>query len=433
MSRTILALCTVFPEPNSSAAGQHLLSLLQAFANSGDEIHVASAAQQDQSAPDLSTLGFHTHTIALNCSSFNAWVSELQPDIVFYDRFMLEEQFSWRVRESVPSAMHVLDTEDLHSLRQLRHDIIKRQAFCDVSWPALKALHQHHQVMYHPLAVREIGSILRSDLSLIISPIEMQILAHCYPILAEQLHHCPFLLSDIDKHPIGFAERKDFVFIGNYRHAPNWDAVRVLAQHVWPAIRQQLPNAQCHIYGAYTPPKAQQLHQPNKGFYIQGYAKDAPATVRQARVQLAPLRFGAGLKGKVCEAIRCHTPIVTTDIGWEGITTELPQAALHCEEDIQRFAALAVKLYTQENAWNDFNHMAQDALTKHFDTAVHRQELIDKVNSLLKRLPEHRSQLFLQQMLTQQQHASHKYMSQWIEAKQSIAQLSVPPQIPVID
>ena len=209
---------------------------------------------------------------------------------------LLEEQFSWRVHESVPSAMHVLDTEDLHSLRQLRHDIIKRQAFCDVSWPALKALHQHHQVMYHPLAVREIGSILRSDLSLIISPIEMQILAHCYPILAEQLHHCPFLLSAIDKHPIGFAERKDFVFIGNYRHAPNWDAVRVLAQHVWPAIRQQLPNAQCHIYGAYTPPKAQQLHQPNKGFYIQGYAKDALATVRQARVQLAPLRFGAGLK-----------------------------------------------------------------------------------------------------------------------------------------
>ena len=88
MSRTILALCTVFPEPNSSAAGQHLLSLLQAFADSGDEIHVASAAQQDQSAPDLSTLGFHTHTIALNCSSFNAWVSELQPDIVFYDRFI---------------------------------------------------------------------------------------------------------------------------------------------------------------------------------------------------------------------------------------------------------------------------------------------------------------------------------------------------------
>ena len=433
MSRTILALCTVFPEPNSSAAGQHILSLLQAFAHTGDEVHVASAAQHDDAAPDLSSLGFETHSIALNCSSFNTWVSALQPDIVVYDRFMLEEQFSWRVRESVPSAMHVLDTEDLHSLRQLRQDIIKRQAFCDVSWPALKALHQDHQVMHHPLAIREIGSILRSDLSLIISDVEMQLLTHCYPIAAAQLHHCPFLLPDADKHPIAFAQRKDFVFIGNYRHAPNWDAVRVLAEHIWPVIRQQLPNVQCHIYGAYTPPKAQQLHQPSKGFHIQGYAKEALATVRHARVQLAPLRFGAGLKGKVCEAIRCHTPVVTTDIGWEGIAKGLPHASLHCEDDIQQFAALAVELYTQENAWLDFNQMALQALSSHFNSDAHRHALVAKVNTLFQALPEHRSQLFLQQMLTQQQHAAHKYMSQWIEAKQSIAQLSAQRQTPETD
>lgn len=433
MSRTILALCTVFPEPNSSAAGQHLLSLLRVFAETGDKIHIASAAQQDDSAPDLGYMGYEVHSVALNCSSFNVWVRELQPDIVFYDRFMLEEQFSWRVRESVPKAMHVLDTEDLHSLRHLRQDIIKRQAFCDVSWPALKDLHQHHHVMHHPLALREIGSILRSDLSLIISPVEMEILTHCYPIAAAQLHHCPFLLPDKDDIPTPFTERKDFVFIGNYRHAPNWDAVRVLAQHIWPEIRQQLPNAQCHIYGAYTPPKAQQLHQPHKGFHIQGYAKDALATMRQAKVQLAPLRFGAGLKGKVCEAIRCHTPIVTTDIGWEGISNTVPHVSLHSEADIQQFAAVAIELYTCENTWHDFNQIAQQELDKHFNTVQHSQALVHVVNDLFNTLPAHRSQLFLQQILTQQQHASHKYMSQWIEAKQTIAQLSAPYQTPEID
>ena len=228
----ILAIGTVWPEPKSSAAGQHLLSLLLSLQASGATIHFASSAQADAQSCDLETLGFHTQPIALNCSSFDAYIEQLQPDVVIFDRFLIEEQFSWRVRKTCPNAITILDTEDLHSLRQLRHDIVKRAPDQDVSYPALAELHQHHHIFHHPLAVREIASILRSDVSLIISSVEHAILTHIYQVPAAQLLYCPFLLpptsaacaavADTRNTLPDFAKRRDFVFIGNYRHAPTW-------------------------------------------------------------------------------------------------------------------------------------------------------------------------------------------------------------------
>ena len=168
-----------------------------------------------------------------------------------------------------------------------------------------------------------------------------------YPIASHILHHCPFLVppitSKIQSRWLDYEARRDFVFIGNYRHAPNWDAVQVLAKTIWPQIRSQIPDAKCYIYGAYTPAKAQQFHQPKKGFYIAGWAQDAQDVLAKARVNLAPLRFGAGLKGKIFDAMQVGTPTVMTDIAAEGIFMSATNAPTsHSSTDDHHQAIVAV-------------------------------------------------------------------------------------------
>ena len=213
---------------------------------------------------------------------------------------MMEEQFGWRVEKHSPQALRLLDTEDLHCLRNARHNALKQQ----------RALTSRD--LASDLAIREVSSILRCDLSLMISDVEIELLKDRFRVCSSLLHHCRFMLPNIDSNvQAGWPEynrRQHFISIGNFRHEPNWDAVLHLKQTIWPLIRKQLPQAEIHIYGAYPPPKATQLHNEKQGFKVLGWAKNAQSVMKSARVCLAPLRFGAGIKGKLAEAMLCGTP-----------------------------------------------------------------------------------------------------------------------------
>ncbi len=121
----VLVIGYVWPEPNSSAAGSHMMSLLKLFRTQGWQVEFASPAQRTEHMEDLAQYGISSADIALNCSSFDAYLGELKPDIVMFDRFMMEEQFGWRVDKYAPNALKILDTEDLQCLRGARHEAHK--------------------------------------------------------------------------------------------------------------------------------------------------------------------------------------------------------------------------------------------------------------------------------------------------------------------
>jgi glycosyltransferase involved in cell wall biosynthesis len=419
----ILVLGYVWPEPNSSAAGKHMLSLLQAFQSAGWEITFASPALQGEHKIDLNALGIKEQKIALNCHSFDIFISDLQPDVVLFDRFMLEEQFAWRLAQYCPKALRILDTEDMHSLRNARHLALKQQRQMN-----LDDLNSEQ-------AKREIAAIFRCDLSLIISDFEYQLLQNHYNVPANLLIHTPFML-ELDKVALpktDYSQRQHFICIGNFRHEPNWDAVLWLKQTIWPLIRQQLPQAELHVYGAYPPPKATQLHNAKQGFILKGWAKDAEQVMTQARVCLAPLRFGAGIKGKLSEAMLCGTPSVTTDVGREGMgqlpTTELSDTGLnwpgkYIEFDVvqqdntaQQLAGVAVELYQNQQQWQACQELGFKWLHQNFDGQKISRKLMHRINSLLINLEHHRATNFIGQMLQHHQYKSTQYMAQWIEAK----------------
>ena len=403
----VLVIGYVWPEPNSSAAGQHMMSLLTLFMQQGWSVSFASPAVQGEHKVNLTELGISEHSIALNCSSFDDFILSQAPDVVVFDRFMLEEQFGWRVAKHCPNALRLLDTEDMHSLRDARHRAFKQDK--DITESDLKG----------DLALREVASIYRCDLSLIISSVEHTLLQKTFDVPPYLLYHCPFMLDveDIKQgYPsLSFSQRQHFVSIGNFRHEPNWNAVLWLKSEIWPLIRQALPTAELHIYGAYPPPKATQLHNPKQGFHIKGWAQDAKAVMVNAKVCLAPLRFGAGIKGKLAEAMLCNTPSVTTTIGAEGMCDEAlwPGAIAN---NAKEFAQKAVALYKDEGLWQRGQQHIQQALLG-FDKRTIGPALISHIIETKRTLSAHRLKNFTGSMLQHHHHKSTQYMAQWIEAK----------------
>ena len=164
MNKKLLVIGFVWPEPKSSAAGSRMLQLIDQFQNQGYDVTFASAANTSNHTFDLSRLNINTQAILLNDSSFDVFVKNLNPDVVLFDRFMSEEQYGWRVSEQCPNALRVLDTEDFHGLRKAREVALKQNVEVSIT---------HLQ---NDITKREIASIYRSDISLMISEAEIDLL-----------------------------------------------------------------------------------------------------------------------------------------------------------------------------------------------------------------------------------------------------------------
>ncbi|WP_341520008.1 glycosyltransferase [Pseudomonas sp. G.S.17] len=418
----VLIIGYVWPEPRSSAASGHMMQLIQCFLEQGWQITFASPATEGEHVADLAALGIARVHIELNNSSFDAFVGELAPDIVLFDQFMIEEQFGWRVEKHCPDALRVLETSDLQSLRNTRHLQLK-QFLENSSQPddLTDYFESSEATVYSAMATgdlaqREVAALYRCDLSLMTSDAEIQLLTARFGMPAALLHWCPLMVDGLGTAPPSFEERANFLSIGNFRHAPNWDAVLWLKNAVWPLIRQQLPKAQLHIYGAYTPPKATALHNPAQGFHIMNWAEDALQVMSRARVCLAPLRFGAGIKGKIVDAMLCGTPTVTTPIGAEAMHGERPWPGT-IASSAAAIAEAAIRLYQHRSLWQEAQQAGWALLEARYQHRQHCASLIERITELRQTLQEHRSANFTGAMLRHHHHKSTKYMAQWIEAK----------------
>jgi glycosyltransferase involved in cell wall biosynthesis len=409
VNQRVLILGFVWPEPNSSAAGGRMVQLISIFKEQGFEVTFASSASDSDYMIDLESLAVAKKSIALNCSSFDVFVKELNPSIVLFDRFMMEEQYGWRVAENCPEAIRLLDTEDLHCLRLARQKAFKenRQFTTD-------------DLLVEDVAKREIASILRSDISFMISEFEMELLQSVFKIDNKLVYYLPLLLEPIDDSTIQnfpfFEDRKNFVFIGNFLHEPNWNAVQYLKETIWPLIRNQKPEAILQIYGAYPSQKVLQLHKPTEGFHIMGRANDAQEVVRNARVVLAPLRFGAGIKGKLVEAMQCGTPSVTTTIGAESMCGDLPWNGF-ITDDAQVFADKAIEMYQDKNLWLKAHENGFKIIEKRYLKSLFEEGLINHILNLQSHLKQHRLDNFMGTLLQHHTLTSTKYMARWIEEK----------------
>ncbi len=392
----------IFPEPDSTAAGKRILQLIDFFIRHEFRITFLSAANSSQQSFDLSSKNIETHIIQLNDSSFDHLVKKLQPDFVLFDRFMTEEQFGWRISETCSGAIKILDTEDLHFLRKAREKAFKQNRKME------------NADLISDVFKREIASILRCDLSLIISEYEMNLLKEKFKIDESILHYLPIFVEP-NYSSNTFSERKNFISIGNFLHEPNWQTVLQLKK-IWPLIRKQIPEAEIHLYGAYPSDKAFQLHQPKEGFHIKGRAENLAETLKKHRIMLAPIPFGAGIKGKLLDAMQFGLPSVTSSIGAEGMNGNLKWSGFIADSE-EDFIEKSVQLYQDESSWKKAQENGYRILTERFSKVDFEDSFISKLKEVAANIDEHRNKNFLGQILQHHQLQSTKYMSRWIEEK----------------
>jgi glycosyltransferase involved in cell wall biosynthesis len=396
-----LILGKVWPEPSSTAAGRRTSDVIRSLQAAGWRVSFACAAQPSMYRLDLDALGVNAHSVQPNDSAFDAWIAELAPDVVVFDRFMIEEQFGWRVEQACPQSLRVLDTSDLHCLREARQAQLKQGGTLD---------------LYNEVALREIAAIHRSDLTLMISEYEMQVLRKQFAIPEGQIAYWPFGLEHSDCKFTEFEARRHFIMIGSFMHPPNVDAARWCKQAIWPHIRKALPNAELHCYGSYGDKYKGELHAPKVGFHYKGRAEDALATMATYRVNLAPLRYGAGLKGKVFDGFQTGTPSVATPIAAEGIAGTMDWGCA-IADDPQQFADAAIEVYANAAQWADVQAQGQRTARQRFDAAEWQPQLPKLLEHARSNLTVNRQKQFTGRMLRHHHHRSTEFMSRWIEAK----------------
>jgi glycosyltransferase involved in cell wall biosynthesis len=275
-------------------------------------------------------------------------------------------------------------------------------------------------LLVEDVAKREIASILRCDLSFMIAEYEIELLQTIFKIDSKLLYYLPLILDPIDTSTIqnlpSFEDRKNFIFIGNFLHEPNWNAVQYLKETIWPLIRKQMPDAILQIYGAYPSQKVLQLHQPKQGFNIMGRADNAQEMVRNVRIVLAPLRFGAGIKGKLVEAMQFGTPSITTTIGAESMYGDLSWNGF-IADDSQVFADKSVELYQDKTLWLKAQENGFRIIEKRYLKSLFESDFVEHILKVQTHLKQHRLHNFMGTLLQHHTLTSTKYMSRWIEEK----------------
>ena len=252
-------------------------------------------------------------------------------DVAIFDTFVAEEMFSHFVHAQYPQCLKVLDLQDFHSLRRLRQSVVEEAQgteyetkFGDFRSVLRAAPDQENSELFS----REFASMVRSDLVVTCSDFEQQLLRERY-----RLPHVELLTffnegARADKRLQDLRRRRNFVWIGNQTHAPNADSLRVLVEDIWPRIHRRLPDAELHVFGSNFQREFSNLEQHGLNMRSCGLM-DRLARLQNYRVMLAPIRFGAGIKGKISDAWQHGLPVVTTPVGAEGMFRHSANEALY--------------------------------------------------------------------------------------------------------
>jgi O-antigen biosynthesis protein len=355
--RQILIVDAALPQPDRDSGSLRLVNLLRLLIEQGAHVvFLAAHGHRDGDYPAaLQALGvecwFKPHI-----GRATAWMREhgSRFDTVMLSRHHIASEFLPLVRRHAPDAGVIFDTVDLHYLRESRGADLARHA-------ALKKSAERTRG-------QELQLIRGSDITLVVSPLEKQLLAEDAPgARVEILSN----LHEIAGSGSRYAQRKDLVFVGGFHHPPNTDAVRWFGEQVFPLIRQRLPEVRFHCIGSDPPDHILALgNQP--GIEIHGHVPDLSPYMDDVRIAVAPLRFGAGVKGKINLSMAHGQPVVATSCAVEGMYLR-DETDVLVADDAQAFAAAVVRLYQDEAMWNRLAANGLENVRRHFSLESARE------------------------------------------------------------
>jgi len=348
--RRILVIDEAVPRPDRDSASLRQFNLLRMLR--GEGAHVAflptGLAHAGQATAALQALGVETWHAPF-VRSVPAWLKAhaARFDVIVLTRHHVAGSFAPLLRQHAPAARLVFDTIDLHYLRERRGAELAGDA------AGIRAAEATRQ--------RELAAMRACDLTLVVSSEELAQLQRDAPeVRVELLSN----LHEVAGPGASYEERADLVFVGGFRHPPNVDAMLWFGREVFPLVRRQLPQVRLHCIGAEPPAEVQALAR-EPGIQVHGHVPDLAPYMDQVRLAVAPLRFGAGVKGKVNLSMAHGQPVVATSCAVEGMHLR-DGVDVAVADDAEGFAAAVVALYQDRERWQAQARAGLDNVRRHF-------------------------------------------------------------------
>jgi len=267
-------------------------------------------------------------------NSVEAYVSHFGDfyDVVMLFRPGVATKVLHLLRDQLKQAKLIYNTVDLHFLRFEREAIVSNQP----------------EIMQESIRSKEIelNLIKLADLSTVVSSYEYDLLKGIDPSL--KIAHLPYsrgLANAISP----FKKRDGLLFVGGFQHTPNVDAIRFFCTEIYPLILNKIPNCILHVVGSNCPDEVLQLQSEN--IKVHGFVEDLASILQSVKVNLVPLRYGAGIKGKLGGAMAAGLPSVSTTLGVEGMALKDGDDGVFIADDLQLFANYVVNLTADEALW----------------------------------------------------------------------------------
>lgn len=287
-------------------------------------------------------------------------------DLVIISRVVTANKVMDQVINYCQKAKIIYDTVDLHFLRE------QRAADCTSSEKQAKL------ELASQMKKTEISIMHQADATWVVSHYEKQLLNQEYPELpvhiVSNIHGLNFTAEFNN-----FSQRKDFMFIGGFEHKPNIDAVSYFCKNILPFVFLKLPNIQFHIVGSKPTPEI--LDLATEQIIVHGFVADIDPIFENIRLTIAPLRYGAGVKGKINTSMSYAVPVVATQIAAEGMFLEDGVDVLMAESD-EDFADAIIKLHEDKKLWNKLSKNSLNNIEKYFSFKAAQHNIKESLNEL---------------------------------------------------
>jgi GT2 family glycosyltransferase/tetratricopeptide (TPR) repeat protein/MoaA/NifB/PqqE/SkfB family radical SAM enzyme/glycosyltransferase involved in cell wall biosynthesis/2-polyprenyl-3-methyl-5-hydroxy-6-metoxy-1,4-benzoquinol methylase len=274
-------------------------------------------------------------------------------------------QYLREIRTLSPKTKVLIDTVDIHFLRELRMAELQRDK---------KLLEKAKTTKKEELSIyREADAIIT------VTEKDWEHVKECLP---DKKHFVIPNIHEIDGSEININDRKGLIFVGNFNHLPNIDAVKYFADKIFPLVKKRFPDISFTVVGN-NPPK-EILDLQGNGIIVTGYVSSTIPYLKKARVSVAPLRYGAGMKGKIGEALAHGLPVVTTSIGAEGMGLVSGENAFIADSP-EDFAGHIITLCSDDNQWNEIAAKGKRFIEMHYSTqkvAVQLSEMMKNVSEM---------------------------------------------------
>ena len=355
--RQVLVIESLTPQPDRDSASLRLFNLMTLMREEGAHVVFVETGLHYRGAytDALRLLGVEVWCKP-HAANLSSWLAAHGPrfDVVMLCRVHVATQLMPTVRRHAPGALVVFDTVDLHYLREARAARVNE----DPQLARSAALTRRD----------ELTAIIASDVTLVVSAAERDLLVQDAP---EERVEVLSNLHASGKGGLAFAERQDLVFVGGFRHPPNVDAVCWFVDEVMPLVAAALPKVRFHCIGSDPPARVLALARaPN--VVVHGFVPNLDPAMTGMRVAVAPLRFGAGVKGKVNLSMAHGQPVVATTCAVEGMHLEHGRDVL-VADDAHGFCAAIVSLYEDEALWNRLSLAGRDNVARHFSMDAARE------------------------------------------------------------